>query len=132
MKLSHLAFGIVLIIAVIVAAIITAFSIVTFESLDKAVENSMTSELDYVKNAVTSLIERTVVPVTAARDMFLGNNWTYRNLPARYRGRRYGCHQPSKLDRSLRRHDYLASIQQRFTNLLLFYWQVSRRRSHLE
>ena len=83
MNLTHLSIAIVVIIAVIVAATIAAFSVVTFASLDKAVTNAMTSELDYVRSSMLGLIERTVRPARTMRNLFLTNGWTTSKLPVR-------------------------------------------------
>src|SRR3989338_7342160 len=86
MKLSHLAVAIVVIIATIVIAIITAFSIVTFNSLDKAVTNAMNAEIQLVRTSATGIITRTMNAATTLRNYFLANGWVYSKLPLRVAG----------------------------------------------
>jgi len=81
MKLGHLSILIVVIIAVIVAAIITAFSLVTFASLDKAVDNSLSSEAEYIRSTIQGIEESAKSSVKVGRDRLISENWTIPNLP---------------------------------------------------
>ena len=81
MKLGHLSILIVVIIAIIVAAIITAFSLVTFSSLDKAVENSLASEAEFIRTTIQSVADQAKSTVNLGKETFVAKDFLVPNLP---------------------------------------------------